>query len=294
VLISPLDCNTDYPWEQMTLNDTKGDVKVIQESLRWHARIGWIAITACLAAFIALLTWYIPKELNAQKTDIVQAIQLKLDDVEKLQIAKLSAQIGALGESNTKLDAGNLLRLNSTLSEISENSNPQVSQLAWSVHGELLAYKSSLNRSAAPQIKNHRTVPVNKASPASKYLFSLNLKPNANTVGTYLAAFVYVGPKQDCAPNCARLESLTAPSLENSRTKLIIVDGTQDTIVLDNSLMKNVVIRNASVEYDGGPVKLENVYFVNCKFILPVAKPDHGFSETLLTAQDAIDFSTNS
>jgi hypothetical protein len=36
--------------------------------------------------------------------------------------------------------------------------------------------------------------------------------------------------------------------------------------VLDGEYMKNVVVRNAVVKYEGGPLKLENTHFGNCTF----------------------------
>lgn len=37
-------------------------------------------------------------------------------------------------------------------------------------------------------------------------------------------------------------------------------------IVIDGYWIKNVVLRNATIAYHGGPVRLENVYFVDCRF----------------------------
>ena len=36
--------------------------------------------------------------------------------------------------------------------------------------------------------------------------------------------------------------------------------------MLDGEYMKNVIVRNAVVKYEGGPLKLENTHFVNCTF----------------------------
>jgi hypothetical protein len=46
--------------------------------------------------------------------------------------------------------------------------------------------------------------------------------------------------------------------------------------VLDDMHLKNVVIRNAFVVYNGGKLELENVYFINCTF--QIAKNDNGKS----------------
>jgi hypothetical protein len=37
-------------------------------------------------------------------------------------------------------------------------------------------------------------------------------------------------------------------------------------VLLDGNFMKNVVIQDSRIVYRGGPMELENVYFVNCTF----------------------------
>jgi hypothetical protein len=65
-----------------------------------------------------------------------------------------------------------------------------------------------------------------------------------------------------------------------------------DPIVLDGAYMKNVIIRNARLIYNGGVTKLENVYFVNCTFDLGKNKPTLDFSQAILQA-DSVNFDTS-
>lgn len=37
---------------------------------------------------------------------------------------------------------------------------------------------------------------------------------------------------------------------------------------LDNMQLKNVILKDVEIHYSGGPIKLTNVYFVNCKFVM--------------------------
>lgn len=277
----------------MAPKGVESEVTRIQETLKWHTLIGSGMILVFVAASAGLLKWYIPKELDTQKTETVQAIQIQLDNVERLQLDKLSAQIGTLRQSNTKIDAAHLLSLNASLDTVSTGSTPNISDLAWKVKSELLSYKSFLNDAEAPQIAHPIKVPANQQPAPGQYQFALNLKPTATLPpGDRMVGSVAYNQTRASQPaDSARLESLTSPQPVGSGSDLIIVYGGELAVVLDNEYMKNVVVRDATVEYDGGPTKLENVYFVNCKFILPQGQPDRGFSETLLNAQAAIDFS---
>lgn len=56
-------------------------------------------------------------------------------------------------------------------------------------------------------------------------------------------------------------------------------------ILLDGMRMRNIIIRNSNVEYRGGPVELEGVYFVNCKFQINPGHKGIGLATTLLASQ---------
>jgi hypothetical protein len=57
------------------------DLAEIRETLRWHARIGWGAIGVFAVIATGFLTWYLPKELTEQKTEIVQGVALEIGKV---------------------------------------------------------------------------------------------------------------------------------------------------------------------------------------------------------------------
>ncbi len=47
----------------------------------------------------------------------------------------------------------------------------------------------------------------------------------------------------------------------------ILFEG--DEMILDGLEMRNVILRNVSIRHYGGPVVMQNVYFVNCTFTFP-------------------------
>src|SRR5207245_10955818 len=54
----------------------------------------------------------------------------------------------------------------------------------------------------------------------------------------------------------------------------ITVDGHNELwVLLDGEYWKNVTIKNARIVYKGGPIQLENVYFVNCTFDMQFTNP---------------------
>ena len=64
----------------------------------------------------------------------------------------------------------------------------------------------------------------------------------------------------------ARLEPIGANQDQGPGVKYLVIADEPGTIQLDNMFMKNVIFQHTTVSYHGGPIKLENVYFVDCKF----------------------------
>jgi hypothetical protein len=136
---------------------------------------------------------------------------------------------------------------------------------AWSATKAALDYLSFVNGALnlTPKVTNPKDITPNLPN-VGPYMFSLNLRPSPQSGMVWAAR---VKTEGDAPPEAsARLESLASPQPRGSGARLILIEGKSDTIVLDGQYLKNVIIREASVEYNGGPVRLENVYFVNCEF----------------------------
>jgi hypothetical protein len=101
--------------------------------------------------------------------------------------------------------------------------------------------------------------------------------------------FLGVAPANDSA----RLESLLHPNPTGSGAQFILLDvKNENSVGLDNSWWKNVVVRNAHISYNGGPVRIENSYFVNCTFTMDRRPNTIEFATKMLTAA-SIDFSVS-
>jgi hypothetical protein len=81
-------------------------------------------------------------------------------------------------------------------------------------------------------------------------------------------------------------EAKMVPQPEGSEFAFFVVDGGLDAVVLDGEYMKNVIIRNSEIQYGGGPLVLESVYFVNCVFRsrFQLTPRGTGLGETILAA----------
>ncbi len=62
-----------------------------------------------------------------------------------------------------------------------------------------------------------------------------------------------------------------------------VVEGEGMEIALDGYHVRNSIIRNAHVIYNGGPLILENVSFVNCVFSLKQTPKGQQFADSILT-----------
>jgi hypothetical protein len=130
--------------------------------------------------------------------------------------------------------------------------------VAWDAARAFLDYRSLLNAGIAP-----RPTP---ATGKSKYRESVTIKPNPDHPERHPAFQVTFAGGYATPDKSARLETMRDPQPMGSEFAFFTIDGYVDTIVLDGMYMKHVVIRNADVQYDGGPIRLEDVYFVNCVF----------------------------
>jgi hypothetical protein len=64
----------------------------------------------------------------------------------------------------------------------------------------------------------------------------------------------------------AILEKISKPLKRGGDFQFYMVNALRGTITLDDQRMRNVIVFNAVIEYNGGQVDLNNVYFVNCIF----------------------------
>lgn len=57
---------------------------------------------------------------------------------------------------------------------------------------------------------------------------------------------------------------------------------------VDGMHLKNVMFSNVEINYAGGPLILENVYFVNCTFRMPIMPHSQGLATTFLASNNSV------
>lgn len=65
---------------------------------------------------------------------------------------------------------------------------------------------------------------------------------------------------------------------------------TKVPIKLDGMRIKNVIFKDSKIAYDGGPIQMQNAYFVNCTFVMPLAPNVQNLAVAVLSSTPAVSF----
>jgi hypothetical protein len=144
---------------------------------------------------------------------------------------------------------------------------------AWDAAVASVDYSSFLNASKAPTERKatYILIPAGVSrldwtakgpGPETQWAF------NVHVIGNH---YLLLSTDIVTSDRAARFEMIDSAenAAQTSGNEALIVDGmNQATILLDDTRIKNAVIRNATIGYDGGRADLENVYFVKCEFRL--------------------------
>ena len=147
---------------------------------------------------------------------------------------------------------------------------------AWNTAVQFVNYRSSQNVYT-------RTVKIIPSPPGSKTEYNIVGVP-----GKPLPTLAHSGPA--VAPNdAARYETIGKDlnkSLSFGTGELFVSGG---AVLLDNQFVRHVIFSNIEVHYSGKPVRLEDVIFVGCVFVLDNNQPTRDFGQILLASMK-IDF----
>jgi hypothetical protein len=170
-----------------------------------------------------------PKELHAQLPELKRLA--KTAKTEKLTIApkaieKVGAKLAEVGDAD-----------------------------AWNTALDFVNYKSFLNASLSLPL-----TPSALGSGVFTTIYRSNSPP-----GTAKPRFSVIGavPREQAA----RLLIMGVPDLNANLTignDWIVVDG--GNLILDKMELKKAILRNVHIVYEGGPLLMQDVYFINCTF----------------------------
>ncbi|OFW01283.1 MAG: hypothetical protein A3G20_02245 [Acidobacteria bacterium RIFCSPLOWO2_12_FULL_59_11] len=118
-------------------------------------------------------------------------------------------------------------------------------------------------------------------------VFEIDTPPGKNGINL---KFIRQGIPISEAARLQHIGSPTNPTVTLGPVKLIAQDG---AIILDTMDIAHVIFIGAEIHYNGGPVKLEDVMFVNCKFVFTNATATRSLARNILSSE-TVEFSQSS
>jgi len=278
-------------------------------------KIALSIVVPLLIALWAIGTYVLPDKINTQtssmasdisslKTDVANAkgditridgnvngllkelVDAQLASVKRLKNQSADVAKDKLGSVSTMLEKARLQHVRTdpkVLAEAGKDSlelaaNPELRDAASQLANSLFAYRSFLNEDSLPSTPNPQIV-----TDQTKYKFSLNLGPPTGTGLVFKIRLSGSAPPGEAA----LLDSFgnPPPPGTTSGARWILMEGQPGAprFILDGMRMKNVVVRDVTVEYDGGATSLENVYFVDCTFDIKPAPNGRQLGSAILT-----------
>jgi len=182
-----------------------------------------------------------------------QLTALSGQPITKDSLAAIQQLVLTASSENIKLDQSEVGKAGVRLVLATKNTPD-----AWPATTVLLGYTSMLNQYWVPADSQQIGTP----NFASWYSRPAGWEGSLTAVG------------QGMPPNVADLRQIGLQDANTGQrtgpSYLVMAGG---TVHLDGMIMKRVVVRNATVVYDGGKVSMQKVYFVNCKFQIKHEKP---------------------
>ena len=179
-----------------------------------------------------------------------------------------------------KLNPELLARYGSQVAQVA--NYPRVTQNALDVLGDLMACRSVVNSESVP-VRQSSLFPLSRAPEVDIQAEAKSFLPNGA-----LSSVTFTVTRDQVVPADRSFvyTKIGTPSTSSKGFAFLSVDGHNQTeFRLDGHQIRQVIFRNARIEYDGGSVHLENVYFINCSFDI---KPNAVKTDTLQAFTDAV------
>ena len=95
------------------------------------------------------------------------------------------------------------------------------------------------------------------------------------------------------SPDTPQIRAISGPDLNASLSigpTFLVLDA--PTVILDGLYAKKMIFVNSRIIYRGGPVTLDNIYFLNCTFEITHGSTGQELAAAILSPKAATDFST--
>ena len=227
---------------------------------------------------------------NSKNTDEHLArIEKRLDSLEE-RLSSLELRVYSAGPVTAASAAGVMAAINNHIANRVKLPLDQVVDLgrrytaasestpgAWDAALALISYKSLLN--TAPNLTT-----TNQQAPVGGGILYVMEVPQGKA--RPMLAFGPIVPLDQAAIFRQIGTSQVPPaSVGNSFVKI-----TGGALVVDSLELRAVVFENVEIHYDGGPIRMSNVYFLNCRFVLKNAPNSQRFATAALTPGSSTTF----
>ena len=147
---------------------------------------------------------------------------------------------------------------------------------AWLTVGAFMDYRSIVNQAFVPPDSNFQT------TPQTRYMWSIG-HGHPDRVG-------HLGTLP--IDKAATIRELGTAAKSSSQTGDALLLGVGGKFKIDGLELRNVILKNMIIVYQGGALMLENVVFVNCKFEVSTDQHGQSFASAVLGA-DSVKFSAS-
>lgn len=293
--------NDDKEWVRTTVQGTIDDAIDGLKPHGWRKAVTILRELGPLAATIAVIVALLGITLGSlyqsfghvkEETQFRTHTDDRLDEVEKrlssIETSLFTTRTAQLADKPTDKKSAAEVK---TILQTAKNNSVRLPQdvveqsgkafidaaskepVAWDAALQFLDYRSFLNAQLTPPLPSPQPFPL--ATYKASILFRVveNGEPHQSVQDA--EKYTTVLRVGNATPeNSARLELIgQQPEPQGSGAQFVVLEMKPEfsgtvSFSLDGQLYKNVVIRSSTIMYAGGSVSLENVYFVNCKFLI--------------------------
>lgn len=171
------------------------------------------------------------------------------------KIQKIQKVIADAKQGGARIEPEALSTVSRHLVLSSTDADPKLADAAWKTVNQMVEYRSILNEAFLP-------------------VFSAPIEQPITTHYSFVSPSAPEGPKTGVVgvvpiDQSAIMEPIGAGLNKHLKmgNQYVIVAGSQ--VKIDGLQMKNVIFQGVKIIYEGGPLLINNVYFVNCTFEIP-------------------------
>jgi hypothetical protein len=144
--------------------------------------------------------------------------------------------------------------------------------IAWDTAVAFVNYRSSLNKLSASGF------------------YPLNYPENSGVKTYYVWGIVHGKPRAEFTTSIkrvpiaisARYELIASPVKQVAEEGPETLLGIGGDLGLDGFYLRNIVLKDVTIHYNGGPLHLDNVTFINCKFVINNVNSGRGLGSQIL------------